>query len=115
MITIIDLIIICKKKSNKVFNFSSKDKVTLLDLIKWYKIMDDIDKVAWFAGPIIKAARGGYIERLYKEAKHKSVQRIDFISNRVVNLLNKLNDATVQAPSTNSFKNRADSDHNGYS
>ena len=67
-----------------------------------------------YAGPIIKAARGGHIERLCKEAKLKCVQRTNFLTNRVVNNWNKLDDSTVQGPTTNSFKKRVDADHNGY-
>ena len=67
----------------------------------------------WYAGPIIKAARGGHRERLCKEAKLNCVQRKNFQTNRVVNQKNKLDDATVQAPLTNSFKNRVNANHNG--
>ena len=51
------------------------------------------------AGPIIKAARGGHREL---------VQKTNFLSNRVVNPWKKLDDAKIQAPSTNSFENRVD-------
>ena len=84
------------------------------DLIEWFKIKAEIDKVTWYAGPIIKSARGGHRERLCKEAKTKTVQRTKFLTNRVVNPWNKLKNATVDAPTTNSFKNRVDADHNGY-
>ena len=76
------------------------------DLIQWYKINAKIDKVTCDAGPIIKAVRGGHRERLCKEAKLKCVQRTNFLTNRVVNNWNKLDDSTVQAPITNSFKIR---------
>ena len=60
------------------------------DFNQWYKIMTEIDKGTWYAGTIIKAARSGHSERLCKEAKLKSEQRTNFLSNRVVNPWNKL-------------------------
>ena len=83
-------------------------------MVRSYKIMAEIDKVTWYVDPIIKAARVGHRERLYKEAKLKSVQKTSFLSNKVVNPWNKLDDATVQASSSNRFKNRVNADHNGY-
>ena len=83
------------------------------DLIRWYKINAKINKVT-YVGPIMKAPRCGHRERLCKEAKLKCVQRTNFLTNRVVNKCNKLDDSTVQAPTTNSFKNLVDTDHNGY-
>ena len=42
------------------------------DLIQWYKLKAEIDKVAWYAILIFKAAKTGHRERLCKEAELKS-------------------------------------------
>ena len=100
------------------------------DLIQWYKIDANIDKMTWYADvyadaytsaytytsfrsnldPITKASRAGHRERLCKEAKLKCVQIINYLANRVVSPWNKLDDTTVQRPTTNSFKTRADAE-----
>ena len=41
------------------------------------------------------------------------MQRTNFLTNRLVNPWNKLDDTAVHAPTTNTFKNRVDADHNG--
>ena len=70
--------------------------------------------MTWYAGLIIKAARSGHIEILFKEVKLESVQRTKLLTNRVFNPWNMRGDATVRAPTTNNFKNRENTNHDEY-
>ena len=65
------------------------------DLIQWYNINTQIDKVTWYTGQIIKAARDVHRQSQCKETKLKFAQKTKFLINRVANRWNDLNDPTV--------------------
>ena len=77
------------------------------DLIEVYKFMNNMYKCG---NPFVVCKSGITRGHKFKLVKHFCVTNVrkHFFSNRVVNLWNSLDEATVEAATLNSFKNRID-------
>ena len=64
----------CTSHTNRVQRIQKDWFIAIVTGLKFYQIKTEIDKVTWYTGPIIKAARNRHTELLCKEAKLQTVQ-----------------------------------------